>query len=175
MTMSLQDQVFEEFENRFSVPPSLVVRAPGRVNLIGEHTDYNDGYVLPMAIDRAIWIALRPRDDEQVHAYSLDFYQAVTFSLQAFQYESADWAELDAGNVTIALRRYGSGPEGRPELAVGAGATIVFEVDDVEAARAELESQGVKFIGNVFEYGAVKLAAFEDLNGNVLQIYQHVR
>jgi catechol 2,3-dioxygenase-like lactoylglutathione lyase family enzyme len=90
------------------------------------------------------------------------------------KYQSADWAELDAGNVTIALRRYGSGPEGRPELGVGEGATIVFKVDDIEAARSELEGQGVKFVGGVFEYGSVKLAAFEDLNGNVLQIYQHV-
>jgi catechol 2,3-dioxygenase-like lactoylglutathione lyase family enzyme len=91
------------------------------------------------------------------------------------KYESADWVELDAGNVNIALRRYGSGPQGRPELGVGEGATLVFEVDDIEAAKAKLQSHGVKFIGGIFEYGAVKLAAFEDLNGNVLQIYQHVR
>ena len=91
------------------------------------------------------------------------------------KYQSADWVELDAGNVTIALRRYGSGPEGRPELGVGEGATLVFEVDDIETAKAELKGRGVEFIGGVFEYGAVKLAAFEDLHGNVLQIYQHVR
>jgi catechol 2,3-dioxygenase-like lactoylglutathione lyase family enzyme len=90
------------------------------------------------------------------------------------KYETADWAELDAGNVTIALRRYGSGPEGRPELGVGEGATLVFEVDDIEAAQAELGNQGIQLIGGIFEYGSVKLAAFEDLNGNVLQIYQHV-
>jgi catechol 2,3-dioxygenase-like lactoylglutathione lyase family enzyme len=90
----------------------------------------------------------------------------------AVRYEAADWVELDAGNVTIALRRYGSGPEGRPELGVGEGATLVFEVDDIEATKAELEGNGVKFIGGVFDYGSVKLAAFEDLNGNVLQIYQ---
>jgi catechol 2,3-dioxygenase-like lactoylglutathione lyase family enzyme len=88
------------------------------------------------------------------------------------KYEAADWVELDAGNMTIALRRYGSGPEGRPELGVGEGATLVFQVDDIEAAKAELEGQGIKFIGGVFDYGTVKLAAFEDLNGNVLQIYQ---
>lgn len=88
------------------------------------------------------------------------------------KYETADWVELDAGNVTIALRRYGSGPEGRPELGVGEGATLVFQVEDIEAAQAELEGNGVKFIGGVFDYGVVKLAAFEDLNGNVLQIYQ---
>ena len=90
------------------------------------------------------------------------------------KYESPDWVELDAGNVTIALRRLGSGPEGRPELGVGEGATIVFEVDDIEAARKQLEGQGIRFIGGVFQYGAVKLAAFEDLHGNVLQIYEHV-
>ena len=57
-------------------------------------------------------------------------------------------------------------------LGVGEGATIVFEVDDIEATTAELKGRGVKFIGEIFEYGTVKLAAFEDLNGNVLQIYQ---
>ena len=93
----------------------------------------------------------------------------------AVTYEAADWVELDAGNVTLALRRYGSGPEGRPELGVGEGATVAFQVEDIEAARAELEGQGVEFIGGVFEYGTVKLAAFEDLNGNVLQLYEHGR
>jgi catechol 2,3-dioxygenase-like lactoylglutathione lyase family enzyme len=91
------------------------------------------------------------------------------------KYQSDDWVELDGGNVTIALRRYGSGPVGRPELAVGEGATLVFEVDDIEAARADLEAKGVKFISEIFEYGAVRLAAFEDLNGNVLQIYEYAR
>jgi predicted enzyme related to lactoylglutathione lyase len=88
------------------------------------------------------------------------------------KYEASDWAELDAGNVTIALRRYGSGPEGRPELGVGEGATIVFEVDDIEIAKSELEAKGVKFIGGIFEYSSVRLAAFEDLHGNVLQIFE---
>jgi catechol 2,3-dioxygenase-like lactoylglutathione lyase family enzyme len=115
-------------------------------------------------------------DDVFFNVHDMD--EAVAFYRDTLglpvKYQSADWVELDAGNVTVALRRYGSGPEGRPELGVGEGATIVFKVDDIEAAKADLESQGVKFIGGVFEYGSVKLAAFEDLNGNVLQIYQYV-
>jgi catechol 2,3-dioxygenase-like lactoylglutathione lyase family enzyme len=91
------------------------------------------------------------------------------------KYESTNWVELDAGNMTIALRKHGSGPAGRPELGVGEGATLVFKVDDIEATKAELEGKGVKFIGGVFDYGSVRLAAFEDLNGNVLQIYQHLQ
>jgi galactokinase len=48
------------FQTLYQSAPPLVARAPGRVNLIGEHTDYNDGFVLPMAIDRAVVIAFRP-------------------------------------------------------------------------------------------------------------------
>ena len=50
----------QKFEEIFGCQPATVVRAPGRVNLIGEHTDYNDGYVLPVAIDRSILMAADP-------------------------------------------------------------------------------------------------------------------
>ena len=60
------------FEARFGAPPARIVRAPGRVNLIGEHTDYNEGFVFPLAIDREVVIALAPRDDRTVRAVALD-------------------------------------------------------------------------------------------------------
>lgn len=104
--MPLVERITQQFERCFGTEPPLVVRAPGRVNLIGEHTDYNDGFVLPMAIDRAIWIALRPRDDDRVHAHSLDFDQATTFSLTALRRESAGWAEYLKG-VAWALQKAG--------------------------------------------------------------------
>ncbi len=64
--MAVEEVVYQTFEERFGEAPAIVVRAPGRVNLIGEHTDYNDGFVMPLAIDRASWIALRPRPDRRV-------------------------------------------------------------------------------------------------------------
>jgi galactokinase len=79
----LRARVVREFEQRFGAPPTLLARAPGRVNLIGDHTDYNDGFVLPMAIDRSVWIALRPRDDRRVVVYSLDFAERAGFDLGA--------------------------------------------------------------------------------------------
>jgi galactokinase len=80
---NLLPKLSAEFQARYGTPPEFVVRAPGRVNLIGEHTDYNDGFVLPMAIDRAIWIALRPRADRRVRVRSLDFPKPADFSLDA--------------------------------------------------------------------------------------------
>ncbi|HEX6277884.1 MAG TPA: galactokinase [Polyangiaceae bacterium] len=67
-----------EFVRRFSAPPRLF-SAPGRVNLIGEHTDYNDGFVLPMAIERRTVVAASPRDDRRIVAFSVGL--ADTFEL----------------------------------------------------------------------------------------------
>jgi galactokinase len=58
------------FRDAFGAEPAGFWRAPGRVNLIGEHTDYNDGFVLPFAIDRATTIALSPRDDDRIRLIS---------------------------------------------------------------------------------------------------------
>jgi galactokinase len=75
------------------------------VNLIGEHTDYNDGFCLPMAIDRATWIALRPRDGE-VSVQALDMDDAFTFALDALPREGADWSRYVTG-VAWALQQNG--------------------------------------------------------------------
>jgi len=104
--MSLQQQVTQEFQKRFGASPTAVVRAPGRVNLIGEHTDYNDGFVLPMAINRATYIALRPREDEQVIAHSIDFNKTAQFSIANFENEQAGWSEYIKG-VTWVLKAAG--------------------------------------------------------------------
>jgi galactokinase len=77
----LIQSVTNAFSKRFGRQPKFVVQAPGRVNIIGEHTDYNNGFVLPMAIDRGIWIALNPRDDRRVELHSLDFSTPASFSL----------------------------------------------------------------------------------------------
>lgn len=85
MTSSLSQELESRFIDLFSVAPQVVVRAPGRVNLIGEHTDYNDGFVFPCAIERSIWMAASPRSDGQVRAYALNFEQSSTFPLNAIE------------------------------------------------------------------------------------------
>jgi galactokinase len=81
MTISLASQATDAFGQVFKVAPTALVRAPGRVNLIGEHTDYNDGFVLPMAIDRAVWIAIGPRADDTIRVSSLDYEMTEEFTL----------------------------------------------------------------------------------------------
>jgi galactokinase len=123
--MSLQDRVTREFRRRFDALPTFVVRAPGRVNLIGEHTDYNDGFVLPMAIDRAVWVALRPRGDRRVVGHSFDFHQTVEFSVEGVRDKGTGWGEYLKG-VAWALQEAGytlQGWEGvvAGDVPIGAG------------------------------------------------------
>jgi galactokinase len=79
-----------EFEQAFGrgVSPSLAV-APGRVNLIGEHTDYNDGFVLPMAIDRHVAVAFAPRQDRVLRACTTEYGQTRELSLETLARRSA--------------------------------------------------------------------------------------
>ncbi len=73
----------ETFRKQFGAAPERLVRSPGRVNLIGEHTDYNDGFVLPLAIERTLWIAFRARDDDSVRMWSALGDQWAEFSLSS--------------------------------------------------------------------------------------------
>lgn len=94
--MKVKQQVIQTFQEIFGYNPNFIIRAPGRVNLIGEHTDYNDGFVLPMAIDRAIWIALRPSGDRWVRVYSLDYEESSELSLDDLV-KTNGWVEYIKG------------------------------------------------------------------------------
>ncbi len=130
--MSLQERVTSHFQQLYGESPAFIVRAPGRVNLIGEHTDYNDGYVLPMAIDRAAWIALRPREDGRIVLHSLDFDDTLEAELAHLQQSSPDpgereqsWGEYIKG-VAWALQEAGYALQGwegvvSGDVPIGAG------------------------------------------------------
>jgi galactokinase len=68
---SSASRITERFKTLFAEEP-VVTRSPGRVNLIGEHTDYNNGFVLPAAINKAIYMAVSPRNDHELHFVSED-------------------------------------------------------------------------------------------------------
>jgi len=78
-------RIHTKFVSRFSQTPTMIVRAPGRVNLIGEHTDYNDGFVLPAAIDRATFIAASPRTDRRVRVVAADLNEEDEFGIDQIE------------------------------------------------------------------------------------------
>src|SRR2546425_1131673 len=90
-TQVARDHAIAVFVEQFGRAPIGIARAPGRVNLIGEHTDYNDGFVLPVAIDRAVWIAFAPRDDHRVHLV------AANYDNQPAEFSVADYSPTGTG------------------------------------------------------------------------------
>lgn len=104
--MNLRTRLRERFNTDHGTDPTFIAYAPGRVNLIGDHTDYNDGFVMPLAIDRGVGMALTPRQDDQVRITSLDYQQSRSFKLGALSKGEHSWLEYPKG-VAWALAERG--------------------------------------------------------------------
>lgn len=90
MTEELIERVRTVFAEKFGGQPDFIARAPGRINLIGEHTDYNGGFVLPAAIDRMVLLAVRAMpDSREIHLFSLDYNNSATFNLDVISFNPA--------------------------------------------------------------------------------------
>src|SRR5512146_634269 len=106
--MQTLDELKQIFEQTYSRKAFILARAPGRVNLLGEHVDYNDGFVLPVAIDRAVPVAAAPVPGNTVTLVALDLSERVSFSLDRLD-EKANlhgkplptWARYPAGVVQV--------------------------------------------------------------------------
>jgi galactokinase len=128
--------------------PISLVSAPGRVNLIGGHTDYNEGVVLPMAIDHRAFLAARPRDDDEIRVHSLNFEETVSFPLGAIEPSpETRWANYVKG-VAAKLRERGHDVGGADvvvdgQVPMGAGlsssAALEVAVGEGLAATSDLD------------------------------------
>ena len=134
----------EAFARVHGRPHEVLWRAPGRVNLIGEHTDYNDGFVLPVAIEAGIELAARPRADREVRLHAADLGETVAFSLAEPLRRDPDhpWSDYVRG-VLWALGRAGIALPGMDvafggDLPRGAGlsSSAAIEVATALAVRA---------------------------------------
>jgi galactokinase len=97
---ALNARVTATFAAAYGGQPTLVTRAPGRVNLIGEHTDYNDGFVLPCAIGPATMVAASKRNDGEIHIVAADFGNAADrFDLSAIPKAEQGWADYVRGMI----------------------------------------------------------------------------
>jgi len=102
----LQEQVIALHYKTFKQNPKFIVRAPGRVNLIGEHTDYNDGFVLPIALDKAIWLAVSENNQREVNLVAGNYAAEIkSADLENLQKNDSGWLEYLKG-VAVELEQH---------------------------------------------------------------------
>jgi galactokinase len=138
----------ETFAARFGAPPDVLVRAPARVNLIGEHTDYNEGFVFPAAIDREITIAAAARPDNRVRVYAESYGDQAEFTVDDPQVAAAlaahDWSAYARGAVAW-LREQG-GPLIGADLAIRSA---------LPGGGTGLSSSAALLVGLLYTFGAL--------------------
>ncbi|MEA3431412.1 MAG: galactokinase [candidate division WOR-3 bacterium] len=162
-------ELIKVFSEIYDKHPSVIVKAPGRVNLIGEHTDYNEGFVLPIAIDRYTTILVSRRRDKKVRLYDLKYKESDEFDLDSIEHtELHRWSNYQKGIAKVLMDKgykiggidamiYGEVPEGAGlsssasvEIATLLSLKRLYEID-IEpleiiklARKAENEFVGVK-------------------------------
>ncbi len=96
---TMKKKILQKYSELFEGEP-LIVRSPGRINVIGEHTDYNEGFVLPAAIDKAAYIAISLRDDEEIHLVAADLNEKFSISIKDLKpVRDISWTNFILGAV----------------------------------------------------------------------------
>ena len=96
--MKTYDAIKEEFKKYYGEKAKSLIKSPGRVNLIGEHTDYNEGFVLPMAIEKGVFLAFKPKKDGNIRLFSKNYGQEKSFNLKDIKKNpQGGWIEYAKG------------------------------------------------------------------------------
>lgn len=120
--MKPQDIAIQQFEKHFSYPAEKTVFAPGRVNIIGEHTDYNDGFVMPCAINYGTAVSFAKRDDNKWRVFAIDLNEQDEFDLsQPIEPSEHKWANYVRGVVKFIQAKH-------PNFKQGADLAITSDV-----------------------------------------------
>ncbi len=141
------------FKKQFNRSPRVFAEAPGRVNLLGEHTDYNDGFVFPAAIDRSMKVLAASRNDDIVRVYSADFNRVSSFSLSSIEKSGNEtWSNYLRGVADQLIRNgfsIGGGDfliSGDVPVGAGLSSSAAYEVAAAAAFREmfDLELDNVR-------------------------------
>jgi galactokinase len=144
----ITSELARHFEELFSIPPKIF-SAPGRVNLIGEHTDYNDGFVMPCAIGLSTRVAISPRRDNKLVVHSDEFPDQFEFDLDHLpEHGTGKWSDYVVG-VAVMLQRIGHPARGANLLVhggvpMGAGLSSSAAIE-VASALALISLNGAMF------------------------------
>jgi len=151
MNQQIINKTKASFIERFQEQP-VIFRSPGRVNILGEHTDYNEGFVLPAAIDKNIYIAVSKRSDNTINLYATDFDESFTGDIQHVEKSKTQWANYILGVVDqlqkkgYVLTGFNAVVDG--DVPIGAGLS----------SSAALECATIFALNELFELGLDRLA-----------------
>ncbi|HET9030730.1 MAG TPA: galactokinase [Candidatus Aquilonibacter sp.] len=170
----MASRVRDAHEARFGKAPRRFA-APGRVNLIGEHTDYNDGFVLPVAIDRMTVAAVTPNDADVVRVRSLDLGEQVDVPIDAPFRRTSSWSDYAAGVVAAVIAEHplerGGDVTVATDLPIGGGlsSSASFELALAQAlfalAGVEINPDRLAAVGRraEHEYVGIRSGAMDQL------------
>jgi len=144
------EEVNRLFKERYQSKPIIVV-SPGRINLIGEHTDYNEGFVLPAAIDKAILVAIQKRDDNKVCLYAMEYGEEHNLTLDKVEKTTMHWPGYILG-IVDQLQKRGFPLQGF-NLILGGNVPIGAGV----SSSAAVECATVFALNELFGFGISKL------------------
>ncbi|XWW45284.1 galactokinase [Fibrella sp. USSR17] len=148
--MQVLDTLTSTFRGTFGETPTLI-QSPGRVNLIGEHTDYNEGFVLPAAIDKAIFLAVGPRSDQKLHFVSADLNSTFQGTLGDIRRSSKGWANYLLGVVDQVQK----------ETALPGGLNVVFggtiPIGSGLSSSAALENGVIVALNQLYKLGMERI------------------
>jgi galactokinase len=148
-----KDRIKRIFREKFGADSkNIIIRSPGRINLIGEHTDYNEGFVLPAAIDKTIFFAIAPGSDHRFHLVSADLNDEHEVDIKYLQKSSKQWPNYFLGVIDL-LQKAGLSPGGvnvvfGGDVPIGAGLS----------SSAALEGGFIFALNELFSLGVDKLA-----------------
>lgn len=147
INQKMKQKTVEDFYKNFSGKP-LIVRSPGRVNIIGEHTDYNNGFVLPGAIDKAVYVAVDVREDNSIKLYSGEFNKSFESSLTELKPTDEIWPNYILGVVAqlqkkgYSIKGFNLAIDGDVPIGAGLSSSAAVECATVFALN-ELFSLGI--------------------------------
>jgi galactokinase len=166
VNIKMKEKVAEDFRKKFNETP-VIVRSPGRVNIIGEHTDYNEGFVLPAAIDKAVYVAVTPRTDDTIELYSGEFGENFETNLQQLAPTEKGWPNYILG-VVDQLKKRGHAVKGfnlavDGDVPIGSGLSSSAAVECAtafalnEIFQLNLDRMDLAFIGQKAEHEFAKV------------------
>ncbi len=146
----MREIVEQKFIEVFAKQPTIISRAPGRLEVLGNHTDYNGGLVLSLAIDRETWVALAPRDDRMVEVYDIRLQETESFSLDELEpFASGSWITYVKGVCSV-LKAHGISIQGFDAvlmssipLSAGMSSSAALEESFILALRALADADNI--------------------------------